>query len=478
MDRIAIAERGIPGATLMDKAGRMAFQALRRRWPDARRLAVVCGVGNNAGDGYVLAHAAIATQHFKVTVIQVGDADRLQGDAMAAAQAYRAAGGRETPFGRGAVAGCDVIVDAVFGTGLARPLEGDWRAAVEAINADPAPVLALDIPSGLAADTGAIQGVAVRADLTVSFIGLKQGMFTNNGPDCCGVIEFDSLDVPASVIGTQVAGVQRIDSRQVNAGLRRRDRDAHKGHFGHVLVIGGDHGFAGAARMAAEAAARSGAGLVSVATRDAHVAAMLAGRPELMCRGVETEQMLTPLTERADVLVLGCGLGQQAWGRAMYQAALGSKRPMVVDADALNLLAEQPLRRDDWILTPHPGEAARLLGITVAQVQSDRFAAVSALRERFGGVVLLKGAGSLVASRHPPLGLCDRGNPGMASGGMGDVLSGIIGGLFAQGLNAHAAASSGAWLHAMAADRAARDDGERGLLATDLFVPLRRLLNP
>ena len=478
MDRIAIEERGVAGSALMERAGLAAFQALRRRWPDARRLAVVCGVGNNAGDGYVLARAAMASQHFKVTVFQVGDAGALQGGARAAAESYRSAGGRELAFSRDALAGYDVIVDALFGTGLSRPLDGVWREVVETINADPAAVLAVDIPSGLSADTGAIQGAAVRAEVTVSFIGLKQGLFTGQGPDCCGAIEFDSLDVPASVIATQTPAVQRIDSRQVNAGLRRRDRDAHKGRFGHVLVIGGDHGYAGAARMAAEAAARSGAGLVSVATRHDHVAAMLVGRPELMCRGVEHVESLSTLAARADVLVVGCGLGQEDWGRTMWSAALESGRPMVVDADALNLLAEQPIRRDDWILTPHPGEAARLLGIRVGDVQADRFAAVAALRERFGGVVLLKGAGSLVASRHPPLGLCDRGNPGMASGGMGDVLSGIIAGLFAQGLNAHAATASGTWLHAVAADRAARDGGERGLLATDLFVPLRRLVNP
>ncbi|MCP5141419.1 MAG: NAD(P)H-hydrate dehydratase [Gammaproteobacteria bacterium] len=478
MDRVAIEERGIAGGELMRRAGEAAFRALRRRWRDARRLVIVCGVGNNAGDGFVIARAALKSQLFRVIVVNVGDPDRLTGDALAAARAYREAGGRELPFSRDAVAGADVIVDAIFGTGLSRAPEGVWRDAIEAINADPAPVLAVDIPSGLDADTGAVAGVAVRASLTVSFIGLKRGMFTGRGPDCCGAVEFDSLEVPAAVIESQPASVRRVDAAEVRRGLARRDRDAHKGRFGHVLAIGGNHGFAGAVRMAAEAAARTGAGLVSVATRAEHVATVLSGRPELMCRGVAGAADLTPLTERADVIAIGCGLGRDAWAQELWQAALALKIPLVVDADALNLLAGSPLRRDDWILTPHPGEAAQLLGIGVAEVQADRFAAVGALRERFGGTVLLKGAGSLVASRHPPIGLCDRGNPGMASGGMGDVLSGIIAGLLAQGFNAHAAAASGAWLHAMAADAAARADGERGLLASDLFPPLRHLVNP
>jgi NAD(P)H-hydrate epimerase len=272
-----------------------------------------------------------------------------------------------------------------------------------------------------------------------------------------------------------------LDLKKLQCLLPPRERNAHKGLFGHVLVIGGDTGMGGAVALAAEAAARTGAGLTGVATQPAHVAAILARRPEIMVTGVTSGQALEPLLARPSLLVVGPGLGHSAWSEQMLQQATLCGLPLVLDADGLNLLAagrvvREP-RRDNWILTPHPAEAARLLGVTTADIQQDRSAAARALQQRYGGVIVLKGAGTLVCGPDGITGSCTGGNPGMASGGMGDVLAGIIGGLLAQGLTATDAASLGVCLHAEAADIAARQ-GERGLLASDLLAPLRSLVNP
>lgn len=263
--------------------------------------------------------------------------------------------------------------------------------------------------------------------------------------------------------------------RWTQSALPPRDPAAHKGDFGHVLVVGGDHGMSGALRLAGEASLRTGAGLVSAATRADHAATVSAARPELMSHGVESAAALTPLLKRASVLAVGPGLGQGPWGRALFSAVLETSLPMVVDADALNLLAAEPLHRDNWILTPHVGEAARLLQQSIEQVQADRLNTATALQHKYGGMVVLKGAGSVVVDSAGEIGVCSEGNPGMASGGMGDVLTGVVAGLLAQGCSLDEAARQGVCLHAHAADVAA-EDGQRGLLASDLFPVVRRLL--
>ena len=475
-DRIAIQDFGIPGETLMERAGTAAFERLRERWPTARDLTVVVGQGNNGGDGLVVARLATEAG-LAVRVLQLGDPARIGGDARTNLDRYLALGGEHRPFQR-VPRETQVIVDGLFGTGLDRPVEGAWAEAIAAINAHPAPVLALDIPSGLHADTGRVLGDAVRADLTVSFIGLKQGLFTADGPDCCGEVRFEGLEVPAAVYGWQVLAARRIDWQRFEALLPPRPRGAHKGRFGHVLVVGGELGMGGAARLAGEGALRAGSGLVSVATRHEHLGAILAGRPELMVHGVGTSADLRPLLARATVVAVGPGLGRGPWGRALLEEVIGADLPLVADADALNLLAEAPRHRGDWVLTPHPGEASRLLGVGAAEVHADRFAAAAALQQRYGGVVVLKGAGSIVQGpgTRPPA-VCSAGNPGMATAGVGDVLTGVVAGLLAQGLSPDDAAEMGVSVHAAAGDRAAAA-GERGLLASDLFAPLRALLNP
>jgi NAD(P)H-hydrate epimerase len=475
LDRAAIEDQGIPGAELMERAGKAAYGLLRERWPAARRIAVLCGLGNNGGDGYVLARLA-REDGLAALVLQMGDGGRLRGDARSKRDAWLAAAGESEPF-RGLPGRADLIVDALLGTGLERDVEGDWARAVDAVNDHLAPVLAIDIPTGLHADTGRVLGTAVRADATISFIGLKQGMFTAAGPDCCGEIRFDALQVPAVVYSREIPSARRLDWSKQSELLGPRRRDAHKGDFGHVLLVGGAPGFSGAIRLAAEGALRAGAGLVSVATHPSHAPYLNLARPELMVHGLQAPEDLAPLMERVSVVAVGPGMGRGEWGAGLLGAVLRSRLPVVVDADALNLLSESPQRSDNWILTPHPGEASRLLGCTTLEVQSDRFSAVHRLQERYGGAVVLKGAGTLIAgsSRKSP-GVCSQGNPGMASGGSGDLLTGIAAALTVQGLGLEDAAETAVCLHAAAGDVAARA-GERGMIAGDLAQAIRPVLN-
>lgn len=476
LDRLAIDYYGIAGYSLMSTAGQVVFEQIRRHWPRVRQIAVLCGAGNNAGDGYVIARLA-RQAGFEVEVHMLCAPEKLKGDARHAYDDAVAAAVSMIGYDGQRLDGFELIVDAMLGTGLNGPTQGIWAEAIKAVNDIDCPVVAVDIPSGLSADTGCVLGCAVRAELTVSFIGLKRGLFTADGPDYCGTLQFADLNVPAEVYGHIAPAAQRIDYDSLKGLLTPRRRDSHKGEYGHVLIVGGETGMAGAVRMAGEAAARGGAGLVSLVTRAAHAAQISAVRPELMCHGVETPEQLNPLLERAAVVAVGPGLGQGEWGRAMLGRILESHLPLLLDADALNLLATEPMRHDNWVLTPHPGEAARLLGCSVAEVQQDRFSAIASLEASYGGVIVLKGCGSLILGGEGKLALCSEGNPGMACGGMGDLLSGVIAALIAQGLDLQQAARLGVVLHAAAGDVAARD-GERGMLAGDLLSPLRRLVNP
>ncbi len=475
LDRTAIEVHGIPGIELMQRAGAEAYRLLREYWPDARTISVLAGAGNNGGDGYVVARLARA-DGLSVRVLQLGDPARLQGDAATSLEDYLAAGGTAEPYSA-LPSGVDLIVDALLGTGLERPVEGRWADAIEAVNAQRAPVLAIDIPSGLNANTGRVMGVAVHAQRTISFIGLKQGMFTGAGPDCCGSIHFSALGIPARVYGSEILSARRIDWAQQSQSLGPRPRGAHKGLFGHVLIVGGAPGMSGAARLAGEAALRAGAGLVTIATHTSHGPLLNLTRPELMVAGVGDAAGLEPLIERADVIGVGPGLGRGEWGRGLWEHLQQTARPLVVDADALNLLAERPRPGGHWVLTPHPGEAARLLGVSAEEVEADRFRSAWELQRRFGGVAVLKGAGTLVhgGSGRPPA-VCSDGNPGMATAGSGDVLTGVIAALLAQGLAAEEAACAAVCLHAAAGDRAALG-GEKGLIAGDLVAALRGVAN-
>lgn len=474
IDACAMAALGLHGFELMQRAADAAFASLLRRWPASRSVVVCCGSGKNGGDGYLLARL-LRQSGRDVSVIALAPPQDV--DAQAAADSWRASGGVVQPFsGEHSLPLADIYVDALFGIGLNRPLAGAAAQLVQVLNQRRQPVFALDIPSGLSADTGARLDLCVQAAATISFIAWKRGQHTGVGLDACGERELASLDLPESIFEQEHAGAYLLDWNSLRRSLPARRRDVHKGLFGHVLAVGGDLGTGGAIRLAGEAALRAGAGLVSIATQEEHVAPILAARPELMVQTVAGQQELDALLQRAQVLALGPGLGQRSWGHSLWHRALASGRPAVLDADALNLLARQPRRFSaPTVLTPHPAEAARLLASETAQVQTNRYAAALALAERYQAVVVLKGAGSLIAAPAGRVAVCPWGNPGMASGGMGDVLTGVIAALLAQGLDAWQAACLGVAAHARAGDIAAAD-GERGLLAGDLLLPLRRVL--
>lgn len=463
---------GTSGFELMQRAAHTAWRALRQRWPDEEQVTVLAGRGNNAGDGYLIAALAQRAGR-QVRVLAMGESQDLQGNAAQAFAEAQSAGVAVQPWAPEArLQG--VLVDSLLGTGISGDVREPYAAAIRSINESALPVLAVDLPSGLCADTGRVLGQAVRADLTVSFIGLKIGLFTGEGPDRVGALEFNDLQADVAVVAQIQPSAVRLSAANLPV-LLPRSPTAHKGSFGQVLVIGGDLGTGGAALLSAEASLRCGAGMVTLATRPEHVTAALVRRPEIMCSGVESTYALTALTQRADVLVIGPGLGQAPWGRSLLSLAPQCKVPQVWDADALNLLAAGAVGLPtECLLTPHPGEAARLLNCAVADVQADRPGAARALASRYGCAVLLKGAGTLIADRDGRLALCDRGHPAMASAGLGDVLAGVAGALLAQGLAPFEAACLAAWLHAVAGERLGEQG--RGLAAGDLIPAIRELL--
>jgi hydroxyethylthiazole kinase-like uncharacterized protein yjeF len=463
------------GFALMARAGQAAWRCVLKHWPREQRIVVACGPGNNGGDGYVLArHAHACGRDVQVLRLQPPATPLAQ----RACDEYGAAGGRIAGSVE-ALGNAGLIVDALFGLGLSRAPDEAMAALIETVNTHAAPVLALDVPSGIDARRGSAPGVAIVADRTLQFIARHRGLRTGAAMDHAGELELATLDL-LETLSDGIAPAALAYRPDALPGLfPLRPRDSHKGRNGHVLCIGGDHGSGGAILLAADSALHCGAGLASLATRAVHVPALLARRPEAMAHGIEDGSEVADLLARADVVAIGPGLGQGEWGRSLFDAALACDRPRVLDADALNLLAQSPrcLNARD-VITPHPGEAARLLGISTADVQRDRFAAASALCERYAAQVVLKGAGSIVVSPEGVPAVICAGNPGMAVGGMGDLLTGCIAALLAQGFAPRDAAIAGALLHAAAGDAAARDEGERGLLPSDLLPWLRRLANP
>jgi len=469
---------GTPGFELMQRAAAAVWRELRRRWPHAVRLTVLCGGGNNGGDGYLVARLA-QRAGWHVQVLTLTPPERLQGDAAAAWRAAQEAGASIEPW-RGVLPRSGVVLDAMLGTGLQAAVRDPFSNAITVVNASGLPVVAVDLPSGLNADRGVIEGCAIRADLTVTFIALKPGLLTGQGPDQVGELCFAALaEAPEPGVAPQL---QRLDLAFYQETLAPRPRAAHKGMFGHLLVIGGNQGMGGAILLAAETALRCGAGKVSVATRSEHVVPMLARCPEVMAHGVDDPAQLAPLLDQATAVVLGPGLGSGPWATQLLNAVLERDLPRILDADALNAIAAAPQAVSlgkRTIITPHPAEAARLLGCATADIQADRLAAVERLAERFGCAAVLKGVGSLVAGPADEMlpGLCQYGNPGMASAGMGDVLSGLIGALLAQRLEAGAAGRYAVLLHALAGDRAAEQGGQLGIVASDLISSIRFYLN-
>jgi NAD(P)H-hydrate epimerase len=483
LDKCAIEDHGIPGIDLMERAGCVVFDQVRLKFPEAGNWLVFCGGGNNGGDGYIVARLA-REAGLKAVVCALKSVDSLSGDAATAASRWRDAGGETYSWPVREIERHDLIVDALLGTGLDRAPAGDFGAAIDQINQAEAAVVAVDIPSGLNADTGRVMGKAAEADLTVTFIGRKRGLYTTDGPDIAGTIKFSDLQTPDSVRASISDSGILIREKIISDNLPPRRRNSHKGSFGWVLGIGGNSSMSGAVRLCGEAALRSGAGKVTLATNPAHAALVNLTCPELMVRGVRHGKQLKTLLGEVDVIVIGTGLGQTSWSEDLFKTCMKTDVPIVLDADGLNILArffpsmgDSALPRGNWILTPHPAEAGRLLGMRASEVQQDRVAVAQKLAERYDAVIVLKGCGSVIADQKGRYAICPLGNPGMASAGTGDVLAGVIGAMVAQRLDLWHAAATGVVAHAKAGDIAAGLIGERGMIASDITLQLPAVLN-
>ena len=472
LDAMAIDAQGHSGQSLMERAGLKIWQVLRARWPEVRRISVCCGGGNNGGDGWVLARHALEAGVL-VQPISVVDPDQLQGDARRAHRAFiqNPSAPPVERFDDNVELNGEVVVDALLGIGLRGAASGAAAACIECMAAASTPVLSVDVPSGLVADTGTAPGPAVHAEVTVSFVGQKRGLFTGEAARHRGHLVFDSLG--AEALASQ--HMLRPDATLLTGDVWRQTRprlwaDTHKGQRGHVDVVGGAPGMAGAPVLAALGALYAGSGRVTVWGSAATVTAALAQTPALMAHDIVSNNRWQTPDWSGDVLAIGPGLGEVADPKvsSMLAAAMAFEGPLVVDADGLNALAGQacPARSGEWVLTPHPGEAARLLGVDTAAVQADRFEAARTLARTHQAVVVLKGWGTLIAHPQGSVWVCPFGTPAMASAGMGDVLTGIIASLWGQGLSALDAARCGVLIHAWAGELAAK--GRRSITADQL----------
>jgi NAD(P)H-hydrate epimerase len=474
LDRAAM-DAGVPGMVLMERAGEAAVAALWQRWPDwpARRIVVLAGGGNNGGDGYVIARRLLEAGA-RVVVLAAADPGGLTGDAADAATRWRQAGGEtRTDAAAFRAVDCDLAVDALLGTGLASEVRAPYRGLLEAVAAAGVPVLAVDIPSGLAADTGRVLGAAAPAEVTVTFVGRKRGLFTGDGPGVAGKVVFDDLGIPQPV--AQAHPPQGHLLAPAAVALPPRPVDSHKGDFGRVVAAGGAAGMAGALALAGWAALRAGAGWVVACAEPGERPSVAGFQPELITAAWDAGGGLPPeLKAGAHALAVGPGLGRTEAARRLLADALAQPVPVVVDADGLNLLAEQAElaqrlrdREAPTVLTPHPGEAGRLLGDDVASVQADRFAAACRIAADYRAVCCLKGAGTVIARPAGDYAVNPTGNPGMAVGGQGDVLTGIVAARLAQGDPPEVAAQRAVWAHGAAADRVAAERGPFGFTPTE-----------
>ncbi|HXJ34221.1 MAG TPA: NAD(P)H-hydrate dehydratase [Candidatus Eisenbacteria bacterium] len=485
-------EHGTPGHVLMERAGKGATRVLRRSLPRGRTV-VVCGRGNNGGDGFVIARH-LRRAGAAVEVWLAGSPKAVQGDAARMLAAWRRAGGRvhecttaaDVAALRRGLERAAVVVDALLGTGLNAPVAGLHAEIIDAMNGAGRPIFAVDIASGLSADTGRPLGTAVHATLTATFGHPKVGQHLYPGIEHTGTLEIVDIGLRDEGLATIGPAVDLLEAGEVGRLLPPRPRGAHKGTFGHVLVIAGSRGKSGAALLAAEAAGRAGAGLVTLASaaalqpvleghvREAMTASLPDGRDGTMALGDGIA--LTRLLEGKAAVVCGPGVGANSDTRILVAAiARTARAPLVVDADGLNCVAGTSVLRERpaaTVVTPHPGEMSRLLEITIAEVQADRLRVARQLAARDRIVVVLKGARTIVAAPDGQAAVVPTGNPGMASGGTGDVLAGIVGGLLAQGLQPFDAARLGAFAHGLAGDRVALRQGETGLLAHDLLDEL------
>jgi NAD(P)H-hydrate epimerase len=469
-------EQSLTTGILMGRAAQAAFDSIVHHYPHTDELAVFCGSGANGADGlYFAAIAALAGK--SIRCFFMADLDKLSEKQQKAHKMAGDAGVVFSTYDNVIFDDTDMVVDALLGLGCQGELSEELQVIVDVINQSKKIICSLDIPTGLNANTGAAAANGIQADLTISFIAPKIGCYMFRGPRVCGKLITNHLGIEPHIIEEQSPVATLLSERFIRQSLPKRKKDSHKDDYGHVLVIGGDYGMGGAVRMAAEAAMRTGAGSVTVATRPEHLNVVSGARPEIMCYEVRCGADLEHLIEKSKVIILGPGLGRTEWAKSLFDTVIQSDVPKIMDADALRLLSENPIKRDDWILTPHPGEAAELLRHSCPDIQGHRLQSLKEIQMLYGGVAVLKGHGTLVGDGKE-VRLCHAGNPGMATAGMGDILSGVLGGLVAQGLTLPQSAGVGVLVHARSADMAAQEMGERGLLATDLLPYLRVLVNP
>lgn len=468
----AIEQQGLPAALLMERAARAAFGVIRRRWPQARKLLVVCGRGNNGGDGYRVA-ALAADAGWTVSLFELHRSPRTA-EGRAARQTALASG-VEFLSAADRWPDAELLVDALLGIGFSGALRDQEAAICDRINANEATVMSLDVPSGVDVGSGAADARAVRADLTLSFIGLKAGLLTGSAAACAGEIEVENLGIGELLDEPRYALAGLPD---LQTFLAAASADVHKGQRGTCLVIGGAPGMAGAAILCAQAALMTGVGKVRLASPCDSAMALMAKWPEIMVSRVTHYRQLMPLLEDASSLVVGPGLGQSPWAQQMLLAALDSDLPIVLDADALRLMSETGLRpRGAALLTPHPGEAAALLNTDTSAIQSNRFAALDELVCQWNSTVILKGNGSLIGAPHHGAAICAAGTPAMARAGMGDVLAGLAGGLAARSSDLFTVACAASWWHAAAAEDLEQIDGSMSVLPSRLITHLPRFMH-
>jgi NAD(P)H-hydrate epimerase len=467
LDKAAVSVDGFAEIELMQRAGRSVWRALLARWPAVEKITVFAGSGNNGGDAFVVALCA-REQGVDVQLLIQGDLSRQSDTSRHFTELWQQGGGSFEQWQGQAIAG-EIIVDGLLGIGLQRELNAEWQDLINRINRHESPRVAIDIPSGLNGLTGNPQPVAVSAELSVTFIGAKTGQYLADGPDYCGELIFEDLGVSASARAGVAAALEVVDSCRLPAP---RKKNTHKNHYGNLLIIGGDQGMSGAVTLAARAALRSGAGLVTALVHP-ECRANLAAFPEIMVLGWDALEAKLP---QANVVVVGPGLGDSEQANSMLKRLQKLSLPMVVDAGALKSDFLGEMKSKQCVITPHPGEAAGLLQSSTAEVQADRLAASAELANRFHASCVLKGSGTLIAQAREHSAINVHGNAGMASAGMGDVLSGIIGALIGQGLTAFEAARSGVFIHALCAECFSAEQDQIGLIASDIVERIPKVI--
>jgi len=480
IDNYAIYNMEISTYDLMLEAGKTIHRFIHEYFPSIKKIVLFCGVGNNGGDGFVLARLLMESG-LNVIVVKIEPINGYPEAAEKALSLYLRSGGHVLTFEGDvdflAKLNADLYIDAILGLGVSRSVTGLYLEAINYLNSLDSPILSIDIPSGLNSDTGMPMKTAVRADITLVLVALKQGLFLGSAADYVGKIFFESLNITKKVYDNFKPSLKMMDASILPAILPKRLASSHKGSHGTLLIVGGDENMGGAVSLAAESALRSGIGMVKIATHPKNRDFILRKIPEVLCYGIVKRKQLEPLLGGINAIVLGPGLGKSIWSKELYDIAINSNIPLVVDADALSFLSKAKQKRNNWILTPHPGEAGMLLDTNSESIQSDRVNSISRISKNYGGVVVLKGHNTLVMKdkdKFPKV--CRYGNPGMATAGMGDLLAGMIGSFLAQKISLTDASLAGVMIHALAGDSASKE-GEKGMIPSDLIPYIRKLVD-